>query len=91
MAACTGVTGEEGSAIYLTKSITLQPGGLNVMSYSYTLDNLGILFGRRLSFSCNLPAGVGLNNNSVTTLLSSIRIPRGVALGCRMPSMNRLS
>lgn len=69
---CTGVTGEENNATYFTKSMTVNPGQSQLLSYSNILDNLGVLFNNRLSFSCNLPPGVGLNNNSVTSVLSLI-------------------
>ncbi len=69
---CTGVTGEESNATYFTKTMVLSPGTSQIMSYTNILDNLGVLFTNRLSFSCSLPPLVGLNNNSVTSVLSII-------------------
>lgn len=67
---CTGVNGEEGSATYFTKTLNINPGASTVLSYDNILDNLAILFTNRLSVSCNIPPMVGMNNNSVTSVLS---------------------
>ncbi|MGH8032100.1 MAG: hypothetical protein ACREO8_06975 [Luteimonas sp.] len=69
---CTGVTGEEGSAQYFVKAVGLPPGESRRIEFSFLLDNLGILFDSRLSLSCRLPPGVGLNDNSVTTLIAVV-------------------